>query len=63
MFGRILCLLGLHRKALGRIAGGRLASDVYFCRCARPSCKWSRPYIEPRNETPPVGYPTRRVSR
>ena len=50
MLGRILCLLGLHDKVLARAEGGPTASDVYYCRCARPTCKWSRPDADlPRN--------------
>lgn len=41
MIGRILCLLGLHVKVLVRSHTSLTASDVYCCRCARPTCKWS----------------------
>jgi len=52
MLGRILCLLGLHQKVLAKAPVGPEAGDIYACRCARPTCKWSAA-TDLRPERPP----------
>lgn len=55
MLGRILCLLGLHRKVLAKAQVGPGSGEIYSCRCARPTCKWSASAADLRTDRAAVG--------